>query len=215
MDLSTLATDLFEQYRAINEAHPLLGAMGTAAVIFPTADITSQALTDRSVNWRKVGYTLGLAPIYGALGYISLRSGHWVGEHISDHALVKAALGPNLLGLGVNLFFFVNNVVGERSNYHLRDLASHYASFCKDLLLDKTKTAYQTIKEKITSSIPWREYRNSAIGTLTFWNAFQYFNYSYTPEELQTPASLAVSLCWIVLMSFWSLQGRKEKPNPG
>lgn len=213
MDISAFVANLFEQYRSFNDVYPILGSMATASIIFPTAESASHLITDKKVNWRRVRYAAALAPLYGAYAYLSVGSGHLVGEYISAHPLAKAALGPNLIGLGFNLLFFTNNTIGERNDYQLRELGNHYTFFCKDLFLDRTRTRYQIIKEQISSCVPKKEYIYSALGTVTFWNAFQYANYSYIPQEMQTPATLGVAFGWTVLLSLWSLMGRRKVHN--
>ena len=212
MELNNIVGELFEQYRAFNQNNPITGSILTAGVIFPTADIASQLITEKNVNWEKVRYTSLLSPFYGLYAHLCVRSGDVVGKYISDHALAKAALGPNLLGLAFNLFFFVNNSVGEKNNYQLRELGRHYTSFFSSSAESGAveRTWYSRTKEKIFDYVPRKEYLNSAIGTLTFWNAFQYLNYSYVPKELQTPGTLGVALGWTVLLSAWSLAGRKK-----
>ncbi len=160
-----------------------------------------------------------LAPMYGAYAYFSLQTGHWVGKYVSEQALVKAALGPNLVGNAFNMFFFVNNTVGEKEKYSMRALGRHYRSLFlptkaqykeQDIKTNSKERFYERFKEKICGNVPWREYGYSVVGTLTFWNAFQSVNYSYISEELQTPASLGVAFGWTVFLSLWSLLGRRK-----
>ena len=205
MNLAHLVQDAFELYRAFNEAHPLLGSMATAAVIYPTADIASQYINDRQVNWRKVRYSTALSPLYGLAAYGCVRTGDVVGEYVSQNPLVRGALGPNIWGNLFNVFFFTNNTVGERTNYSLRKLAEHYQETCFG-----EGEWYTRIKEKVIGSIPRQEYLNALIGTVTFWNAFQAVNYSYVPQELQTPSTLGVNLLWTIGLSFWSLRGGRR-----
>lgn len=197
MDLASVVTDLFEQYRSFNQNHPVIGSIATASVIFPAADITSQAISNRKVDWDKVLYTTGLSIPYGVYAYLSVRSGDLVEKLISPNPLAKAALGPNLVGHLFNLLFFANNAVGQKREYSLRALGSYYRG-----LVSGT--------EEFLAYIPKREYLNSVIGTITFWNAFQYVNYSYIPKEMQTPSTLAAAFGWTVLLSFWSLMGQKK-----
>lgn len=208
MNLTTIIGNLFEQYREFNLANPITGSIFTACAIFPTADIASQLITDKKVSWEKVRYTFFLTPLYGLYAYLSVRSGDLIGEYVSEQPLAKAALGPNMLGHLFNLSFFVNNSVGEKNDYNIRELGKHYLSlFCP---LSPSQTVYSRIKEKIFHYVPQQEYVNSVIGTITFWNAFQYLNYSFVPKELQTPSTLGVALGWTVLLSTWSLAGRKK-----
>ena len=221
MELNNIVGELFEQYRAFNQHNPITGSILTACAIFPTADIASQLITDKKVSWEKVRYTSLLSPFYGLGAHLCVRSADVVGKYISEHALAKAALGPNMLGLLFNLFFFVNNTVGEKTNYQLRELGRHYSSLFSSSSSSVEQGAaernwYKLVKEKILDYVPRKEYLNSAIGTLTFWNAFQYVNYSYIPPELQTPATLGVAFGWTVLLSAWSLAGRTGiTNNPG
>ncbi len=205
MNLIQIVQDAFEVYRIFNDAHPLLGSMATAAVIYPTADIASQYISDRQVNWRKVRYSAALSPLYGMAAYGCIRSGDVVGEYISPNPFVRGALGPNIWGNLFNVFFFTNNTVGERTNYNFQKLAVHYRETCFG-----AEDWYTRIKERVIGCIPKKEYLNALIGTVTFWNAFQAVNYSYVPKELQTPSTLGVNLLWTIGLSFWSLRGGRR-----
>lgn len=188
---------MFEFYRSFNFVHPILGAILTGVIIFPFADIISQRILDKKIDWKKVRYTLALSPFYGAYGLLAVGSGLVVGKYISSHPLVMAALGPNLIGNVFNLIFFVNNSIGQKYSYQLSALPRYYLH-----LLQR--------KEQFFSYISWKEYLKAVIGTLTFWNLVQYVNYSYVPLELQTPMVLAVSFGWIILLSLWSLIARRK-----
>ncbi|MBI4441461.1 hypothetical protein HY639_04795 [Candidatus Woesearchaeota archaeon] len=201
MDLDTIAQQSFDAYRMFQEAHPILGSIATAEVIFPLGDISSQLITDGRVDWKKVRYSAALAPFYGVASYGLMKSGDVIG-FIIDHPLAKAALGPNLWGNFFNTIFFVNNTVGEKTGYCVSALAQHYWA----LLTPQ----WSIIKEQYFGNIPVREYLYATAGTLTVWNAFQWWNYSSVPKELQTPAALGASLFWMVLMSLWSLKGRRK-----
>ena len=205
MNLTQIVKDSFDTYRTLNEAHPLLGSMATAAVIYPTADIVSQYISDRHINWKKVVYSAALSPLYGMAIYGCVRTGDIVGEYISSNPFVRGALGPNLWGNIFNVFFFTNNTVGERSNYSLGKLAEHYKKTCFG-----ARSLYTRIKESINSCVPRQEYINALIGTVTFWNAFQAVNYSYVPEKLQTSSTLGVALLWTIGLSFWALRGGRK-----
>ena len=188
---------IFEFYRSFNLMHPVLGAILTGVIIFPIADIISQLILDKKVDWRKVKYTLGLSPFYGAYGYVSVLSGLFVGKYISAHSLAMAALGPNLIGNFFNLIFFVNNSIGQKYGYQLVALPRYYLNLLRR-------------KEQFFAYISGKEYLKAVIGTLTFCNMVQYINYSYVPLELQTPMVLTVSFAWIIVLSFWSLIARKK-----
>lgn len=203
MDLATLVYQAFEGYRLFQQAHPVLGTVLTAQVVFPFADISSQLITDKCVDWKKVTYTAGLAPLYGLCGYALMESGNLVGQYIIDHPLAQAALGPNLWGNLFNTFFFVNNSVGERNGYSLKKLGRHYWSLF-------SSPHWKNIKDDYLSYIPLKEYLFATAATLTVWNAFQYWNYASVPKELQIPVTFAASAVWTVLLSLLSLNGRRN-----
>ena len=215
MSLTSIVMDLFEQYRTFSQVHPIGGAMATATVVFPLADVASQALKHKKVDWNKVRYTAELSPLYGIIAHGCVKSGNLVGEYISPHPLAKAALGPNLWGNVFNIFFFVNNTVGERTGYQLREWARHYYSLFHREKTEEGRQGFladcrDRVKHQILDYVSWPEYTKAIIGTFTFWNAFQYANYSYTPEKMQTAATLGMTLFWTVLLSSWSLAGRKK-----
>ena len=208
MDLTAIVSDMWAGYTQLQGTHPVIGSILTAEVIFPFSDALSQAITDQKVDWKKVRYTAALASIYGAVAYAQQQSGELVGKYVYDHPLAKAVLGPNLWGNVVNMFFFMNNTVGERNEYRLDGLVEHYRS-----LIDNPKQEMswlENVTEKVWGNVPTKEYLNAVIGTLTFWNVFQYFNYSYVEEAMRTPASIVVSVGWMTLMSLWSLNGRRR-----
>lgn len=207
MDLVELATNGFDAYRSFNESHPWLGAMATAEVTFIAGDSTSQLIKDRKVDLRKIRYTAAIAPVYGLGLNVLMESGNLVGRYISDNPIAKAALGPNLWGNVMNAFFFANNTIGERRGYSIPTLVKNYS----EVLTDSSRTIGRRIKENIIDNIPGKEFTMATIGTLTFWNAFQGYNYAYIEESMRTPATLAVAFGWIALMSLWSLTGRRRK----
>lgn len=203
----TIINDVWELYQSAQQAHPFIGSVLVAVGTFSLSDIVSQLIVDKKVNWKKVGYTTALSPIYGAGIYGLIESGHLVGEYISDHALVKAALGPNFWGHALNAYFFVNNTIGEKGNYSIKKNVKHYADmFSKESL----KNFGQTFKNKFINNIPKKEYINAVIGSLTFWNAFHYINYTYVQDEMQTPITLGFSVVWTTLITAWSLKGARK-----
>ncbi|MBI2581861.1 Mpv17/PMP22 family protein [Candidatus Woesearchaeota archaeon] len=218
MDLDTLVGEAIRYYSAFNQSYPVSASMLTASAIFPTADIASQLITTKKVNWQKAGYTACLAPLYGIAAYFSMRSADLVPTEnmpSSLQPLAKAALGPNLWGNLFNAFFFVNNSVGEKSGYRFRELCNHYYSIISPNSssenYNQSRSSFlERLKEEIIDYIPRREYLKATIGTFTFWNAFQYANYSYVPLELQTPSTLAMALGWTVLLSAWSMLGSRK-----
>lgn len=205
MELTTTVQDLFEHYRAFNEAYPILGSMATAGVIFPSSDIASQLISDKKVDWKKVRYTAALAPLYGVLAHLCVRSKELVPDFLTPNRLAESAFGPNLWGNAFNVIFFVNNTVGEKKGYRLEQLAKHYSS-----IFSRSDSLTRNLKEKIVSYVPRNEYAKATLGTLTLWNVFQCANYEYIPEELQTPATLAMAFGWTIFLSLWSLTGRRK-----
>ena len=220
MSLDTLVLEAFAHYTTFNQSYPITASMLTASAIFPSADITSQLITTKKVNWNKVGYTASLAPLYGIAAYFSVRSADLVPtENMSPslQPLAKAALGPNLWGNLFNAYFFVNNTVGERSGYRFRELCNHYYFIISGTSLNNTEDKkeylphfFERVKEKIIDYIPRQEYLKATLGTVTFWNAFQYANYSYVPLEMQTPSTLAMAFGWTILLSAWSMVGSRK-----
>lgn len=204
---------MFDVYQQFQTAHPLIGTMLTAEVTFSVGDIVSQLVIDKKVNWKKVRYSMTLAPVYGAGLYGLMETGDVVGRTVSEHPFVKSALGPNLWGHLLNTFFFVNNTIGEKTNYSITGLLENYkATFSSqgDNIKEKVKSLYSNFKEKYIQNIPGREFRDTTIATLTFWNAFQTANYAYIQDEMRTPAILATSLVWLSILSLWSLRGSRR-----
>ena len=212
MDLGALVNTAWDAYRTVQEHHPVLGSMLTATVTFPFADITSQLITDKNVDWKKVRYTLGLSPLYGLGIHALMQSGELVEKYISAKPLAKAALGPNLWSNAHVTFFYVNNTVGERTEYKLHKWAQHYMKLCGNLFSVKNsrQERWAAFRDAYLKNIPLREYLYSVASTLTFWNAFQYMNYTAISKEMQTPASLAVGALWGIVISCWSLVGRRK-----
>lgn len=225
MDLVQTVKDSFELYRAFNDAHPVLGSMATASIIFPTADIASQYLGDRYIDWHKVRYTSLLSPVYGLATYFCIQSKELVPEWIKPQELAEAVETNLVGGILFNGFFFVNNTVGERTGYNIGKLVEHYGSLFSENkektnwkerlygLQHKLCTIHHSVKEKIFDCIPYQEYAKAFLGSITLWNAFQYANFFYVKPELQTPATLGVALAWTITLSAWSLRGRRSRRN--
>ena len=205
MDLGTIVNTGIEAYQNLQAQKPLLGAMLTAEFTYPTADAISQLVEDKKVDWRKIRYTAAVSPFYGLGIHALMESGDLVGKLVSENPLAKSALGPNLWGNLLNTFFFVNNTVGERTNYSLKELVKNYSEIFKG-----EKGFTQNLKEKFVDNIPGREYFNSVIATVTEWNVFQYFNYSHVSDEMRTPATLGAAFLWASVLSLWSLRGRRR-----
>ncbi|MBU1198398.1 MAG: Mpv17/PMP22 family protein [Nanoarchaeota archaeon] len=203
----SLVAQVWDAYQTFQQSNPLLGSMLTAEATFTLGDIVSQLIVDKKVDWKKVSYTAKLAPIYGAGVYGLMESGDLVGKLISEHPLVKAALGPNLFGNVLNSYFFANNTIGERNGYKIRELVNNYASIFSQ---KDNKTFFQNFKEKYIKNIPGKEFLKSVIVTLTVWNGIQYLNYSYVSDEMRTPVALACGVAWLSVLSLWSLKGRRK-----
>ena len=198
-DLVSIVNEGYQAFMQFQASHPVYGSMLTSEIIFPTADAISQLITDKKINWKRIKYTAALAPIYGATINYFIRSEKIIEESISESPLAMSALGPNLLGQFLNAFFYVNNTIGEKTNYNLKELVKHYSS-----------TRRKNFRKKIFGNIPEREYLFTTIGTLTFWNAFQYFNIKLAPEEMQTQNTLLMAFVWTNLISLWSLKGGRR-----
>lgn len=128
MDLTTIADGAFQSFKNFQTAHPHIGAMLNAEVVYISGDLVSQLINDKKVDVKKLKYTATIAPLYGLMVEGCIETGEIVGRNISESPLVKAALGPNLFGNLFNTFFFVNNTVGEKNEYKIGKLASHYLS---------------------------------------------------------------------------------------
>lgn len=202
-----LASTCFEAYRSFTGSHPWISSIATAEATFIAGDSVSQLMKDKRIDAKKIKYTAALAPVYGICLNGLMESGELVGKYILDAPIAKAALGPNLIGNAVNALFFANNTTGERNGYSVSGLARNYY----DILADNTRTISSRIKENFVDNIPGKEFTKSVIGTLTFWNLFQYLNYSYVEESMRTPATLAAAFGWTILLSAWSLTGRRRK----
>jgi len=196
---------LIDGYRQLQGAHPLIGSVMTAQVIFPLADATAQLIKDRRVDWRKIRYTAALAPFYGAGVYGLVQSGELVGQYISDEPFTKGALGPNLWGNVQNLFFFYNNTVGERTGYDLGALVQRYRGLFKG-----GGTRWENLKTNFFGNIPKQEYEVSVLGSITAWNGIQWYSYAHVDESMRTPFVLGCALLWNVLLSGLSLVGRRK-----
>ncbi len=202
MDLVNIVV---EGYREFQQHHPLILAMATAEVTFTVADAISQFIEDRKIDLKKLKYTAALAPVYGLAVEGLIGTGNLVGEYISDHPMAKSALGPNFWGLAYNTFFFVNGTIGEKTDYNPVELAKHYAR-----VFSGDGNMWENFKDNYLANVPGKEFVYSAIGTLTFWNAYMAVNFAYIPEEIQTPLALTVNIAWTTALSLWSLRGRKD-----
>jgi len=208
MDIRTISSDVFELYSQFQNAHPLIGSMIAAEVIFVVGDAASQLIFDKKIDIKKLHYTAALAPLYGICIKGLLESGDLIGRYVSENPALKSALGPNLWGNAFNFFFFINNTVGEKEDYSLKSLLRHY----KDVLINislRSKSCTEQRRDSLINFLPKKEYFYSVAATLTAWNVFQYINYSYVQDGMRTSAALAASVLWTGLLSLWSLQGRR------
>jgi len=213
-DLVTLLHDAYECYSTFAAAHPHYNAMLTGEVTYMLGDGISQLIKDRRLDPKKLVYTAKLAPLLGLGVEALIDSGEWVGRHLSDRAFDMAALGPNLWGNIFNAWFFTNNTVGEKTGYRWYEPFRHYWESVKavdplhgpGLFWESVK---RSVRDHYVKNIPRFDYEKSVLGTAVAWNVFQTLNYSYVPPMLRTSVSLTASLVWTVLLSLWSLGGRR------
>lgn len=209
MDIGSIVSESLRLYSELQKSHPLIGSMVAAEAIFVAGDAISQLIADKNIDKRRIIYTATLAPVYGICVKGLMESGELAGKYLSENPLVKAALGPNLWGNAFNTFFFVNNTVGERGDYSLKNLLKNYKYiFTRDNR--RMKNIKERLKHSYFDNIPKKEYFYSVTVTLTAWNVFQYMNYSHIQDDLRTSASLAASVLWTGLLSLWSLKGSRE-----
>jgi len=209
MEIMQNLWEFYEGYKNFQRVHPHLATILTAEIVYLTGDLMSQLISDGRVDKRKLGYTAALAPIYGACLEGIIETGEIVGRHISDNALAKAALGPNLIGNLFNTFFFVNNTIGERKKYSVPALVRHYANlFSSDESENRGK--WENFKKNYIHNIPGKEYLFSFIATISLWNGFQTYNYVCVDPEMRTSTTLGATLIWTTVLSLWSLKGRRK-----
>jgi len=209
MDIGSISRESCGLYSQFQASHPLIGSMVAAEVIFVAGDAASQLISDKKIDTKKIKFTATLAPLYGVCINGLLESGDLVGACVSENPALKSALGPNLWGNVFNIFFFVNNTVGEKEDYNLKRLLKHY----KNILTSDSpavRNFKKRCKDNFINLIPKRAYLYSVVATLTAWNVFQYMNYSYVQDEMRTATALAASAIWTALLSLWSLRGRRE-----
>lgn len=217
MDIGTVVDGIWQSYETLQRNHSLIGAVLDGEVAYVIGDIGSQLLKERRIDWRKVRYTAALAPTYGLAVHGVVETGDIVGKIVSEHPLVKAALGPNLFGNLISTYFFVNNQVGERQNYNIRNLVRHYAGIFQNKSETEEKSSpfflarwWDNFKEDYLKLIPPKEYAYSVVGTLTAWNGVQYFNFAHVPEHLRTSVTLGCCIIWTIALSLWSLTARNK-----
>ncbi len=213
MDISNLVTDVWNQYMQLQKAHPHIGSMITAEFTFVASDMISQLMIDKKINPKKLRYTAILAPFYGASIDAVMQSGELVGAYISANPFLKSALGPNLFGNIMNSYFFVNNTVGEKSDYSITALFKNYAGIFKNYsgtCKERWRSFTNKFKERYIDNIPGANYKIALIGTLTAWNVIQTLNYAYFPEELRTPVCLGAGFLWTIILTAGSIVGGRK-----
>ncbi|MFA5797456.1 MAG: Mpv17/PMP22 family protein [Candidatus Woesearchaeota archaeon] len=213
MDIGTLAMDIWNQYMQLQKTQPVIGSILTSAVTFTASDIVSQLMIDKKVNWKKVRYTASLTPLYGVSMYLVMQSGELVGKYLSTNPFLKSALGPNLWGNIYTSYFFVNNTVGEKSDYSFIALLKNYASIFQDYsgtFKERLHSFKNKFKKHYLDNILWTKYKPALIGTLTVWNVIQTLNYFVFNEEMRTPVALAAGFFWTIYLSEKSLIGGRE-----
>jgi len=209
MDFKCL-TDIVQAVDGFQKAHPHLSVMMTAELMYVIGDAAAQWVLDKKLNKRKLAYTAALAPLYGLCIDGLMQTGELVGKYINSNPLVKAALGPNLIGNASNTIFFYNNTMGEKTNYSIPALLKGYASIFSPAEIKKNGFL-NNLNKKFISYIPGREYLKTLIATLTAWNAFQWLNYAVVPEHRRTYAVLLVGTVWTGIITSWSSKGAKNK----
>lgn len=191
------------------DALPHIGAMVTAEVTFTLGDSISQLISDRRIDRRKLLYTMKMAPLYGLGIEACVEAGDFIGEQVSERAFDRSALGPNLVGNVFNAWFYVNNTIGERSNYRWHEPFSDYIKQGKKIVTKEYEGVKEVVRETL-ANIPRFDYELSVLGTLVAWNGIQTLNYTVIPDELQTPFALAAGMIWNTFLCLWSLKGRRR-----
>ncbi|MBT3406362.1 Mpv17/PMP22 family protein [Candidatus Woesearchaeota archaeon] len=220
MDLGSI----LDAYVAFQAAHPVIGSMATAEVVYTASDAISQLVTDRKINPAKLGHTALSAPVYGIGLEALMQTGNAVGATISDNPIAMAALGPNLWGNLFNTVFFTNCTIAERVGYNIKEaFRSSVSDDAVELMnyerserngflgfYDNVKSFCGNVRDKYFSNVPGREYMYATVATFTLWNGFQAANYAYIPDEMRTPVTLGAAFVWTIVMSLWSLKGGRK-----
>ena len=209
-----MANDLYSAYQNLPGMYQ---SLITAQVVFPFAEAVSHLVTDKRIDWKKVIYSAKLAPLYGACIEGLVASGEFVGEYISSNPLAQGALGPNLWGNLTNAFLFINNTVGERTKYRVKELLKNYIGIFRYDRSEKKglRGFWENFKEKTISNISLREYIYATIGTVTVWNVIQAVNYAIIPENMRNPFMQANLLWWVPTLTWLTLRGRRKIVDTG
>ena len=219
MTLVDIIQQGFQTYQNLAQAHPLLTTMATAQITFPVGDVIAQAVEnrtkleeDRNIDWKRTRFNAALASSYGAGLYGLMQTAELPAAMGLDSAFDKAALGPNLWGNGFNLLFYINNAIGKERNYSLRALGEFYKNITRrDEKEASTPTqAISNFAHNMTSRVDKGEYLKSVALVLTFWNAFQWANFLYVPEEMRTPAALSLSVPWNTLLTYLAVKSANK-----
>lgn len=210
--------DIVNTYNNFQIAHPHWGSVLSSEFIYLTGDLVSQLVIDKKINFKKLGFTATFAPIYGLCLEGLMETGELVGQYISENAIVKAALGPNLFGNLFNTFFFANNTVGAKNDYNPIAVIQNYAKIFSPNEI-RSKGFWNNFKERYISNIPIKEYKESVVYTLGPWNIIQAFNYLLVPKHMRTQVTLAAGLGWSCIITGKSSIGakkikQKEQPTP-
>jgi|FLOH01.1.fsa_nt_gi hypothetical protein len=210
---------VFETYKELQTAHPIIGNMLIAEVTYPIASIVSQLIETRKVDFDRVKYYAKIGPVYGLMLYGLMKTGDAVGATVSENPFLKSALGPNLWGNFFNIQFFVNDNYGEHNEFSVKKLLKFYKEtfIAKgDNLKEKVENLYYNLKENYYTKAPKKSLKYATFFTFTLWNAFQTWNYEYVADEMRTPIILATGIVWAGIMSTWAIAGNKnldENPN--
>lgn len=222
MELHGIVNEAIEFYRHIQSNHPHVNSMIFGEIMYTAANVAAQLIEDRNVDLKKVKYAAGLGWLYGLITEKLVESGQLVEKYgISSHPLVRAALGPNLWSNLFSAFFFINNSLGEKNNYSLKELWKHYKNTINkglDYITEgfyenklKLKEHWSNFKESYLNHIPGREYLKSVAGIMIAWNAFQWWNLYSQPVETRTTNTLLFSFIYTTVLSLWALQAERRE----
>jgi hypothetical protein len=199
--------------------------MVTAMVTFPVGDIIAQYVTEKKVNFKRVGYAFANSPIYGAALYGLMQTGEFVGDIIkTNYSLInsafKSVLGPNLWGNIFNAYFFVNNAVGSKAGYGINAINEEINNYKSIFTYDKNKYSgfsgfVKNFKEKTIDRIDWFDYKWYAVmPTITVWNVIQTLNYEYVSGDIRTPLAISLGIIWSPIITYASYKSAKLKAEP-
>ena len=161
-----------------------------------------------------------VAPVYAETIDLLMKSGDLVGKYISENPLIKAALGPNLLGNLTNPIFLANEQIGKENKYSIPKLLKHYAMILSDKRTNEEKkedeknkinnNIYKNFKRNFIDKVDKKGYKQTVKHTLTSWNIFQTVNYYFVPSHLRTVVTIGPGALWSYLLTSWG-QGRHNR----